>query len=147
MFSHLQESRAPSYIKVIWEGKYHTSKCPLPSLLLPRNFIPWAWSHIVWNIVVVSHVSCPDCVLSQLLVHSPPSHWQAEKSLTAQQQLKYQCISKILVTLLAKHSTILATRKNTQAQPKPGQHRQCFCVHVYIYFSFVSYIDSLITGN
>ena len=53
VFSHLQESRAPSRVMGSWEDKHHNSKHPsLPSS--SPSFIGWAWRHIAWNIPWVS---------------------------------------------------------------------------------------------
>jgi len=79
VFSHLQESRAPSRVTVTWENKLRNSKCPNvpPAPSFSPSFICWAWHHMVWNIPSVRWASCPGCTPSQLLMHSPPSHWQA----------------------------------------------------------------------
>lgn len=53
VFHHLQESRAPSLLKVIWEDKYHPYECSTFCPSFPR-FIHWAWHHMVWNIPLIS---------------------------------------------------------------------------------------------
>ena len=52
VFSHPQESRAPSCVMVTWEDKHHRSEHP-PLSFFP-SFICWAWCHMVWNIPLVS---------------------------------------------------------------------------------------------
>jgi len=73
VFSHLQESRAPSHIMVPWEDKRLHSECP-SFFLLSSGLCCWTWHHMVWNISLVNCASCPTCVPSQLLVHPQPSH-------------------------------------------------------------------------
>ena len=53
IFSHVQESRAPSRVMVTWEVKHHNSEWPrlLPSF---PSFYWWACYHIVWNISLIS---------------------------------------------------------------------------------------------
>lgn len=62
VFSHLQDSTAPSHVTVTWNEKTHHSKCPsLPPSFL--NFVYGAWIHLVWSIPLVcwAHMSrvCP----------------------------------------------------------------------------------------
>lgn len=53
VFSHLQESTAPSHTMVTWENKHHHSKCP-PFLPSSFHFVYWAWCHMVGNIPLFS---------------------------------------------------------------------------------------------
>jgi len=53
VFNHLQESRAPSHITVIWEDKTPSLRMSLPSFFFP-HFYPWAWCRMVWKITLVS---------------------------------------------------------------------------------------------
>jgi len=75
VFANLQKSRAPSYLGVIWEDKCHHSKFPSFLLFLPA-FI--AECDITWHGISLwwTGVSCPSCVLFQLLVHLQPTRWQ-----------------------------------------------------------------------
>jgi len=46
VFSHLQESRAPSHRTVTWEDKCHNSECPPFSLLPPTLY---AEHDVIWH--------------------------------------------------------------------------------------------------
>ena len=101
MFSHSQESRAPSHIMVTWEDTHHNSEHL--ALFFPLSFYCWAWHHTVWNILLVSwgqlswFYPIPD---------SFEPHWQGKarsrKDLacvsTAQQQLEHQCVINSICT-------------------------------------------------
>ena len=69
MFSHPQESRAPSHVTVTWEDKgHHSLHChPLPSSspspLYAEHDVVW-YGISLWSV----GVSCPVCVPSQLPV-------------------------------------------------------------------------------
>lgn len=74
VFSHVQETRAPTHLTVSWEDKCHHSCCmPLfvlsPTLYaehdVPRSGIP------LWSV----GATCSSCVPSQLLVHTWPPLW------------------------------------------------------------------------
>ena len=75
VFSHLQESRAPSYIKVTWEDKHNNARCPsLPSSslsLYTQHDVIW-YGMSLW----LAWVTCPGCVPSQFPVPLQPSGWQ-----------------------------------------------------------------------
>jgi len=62
VFSHLQESRAPSHVTVTWEDKRHYSKSPPPS------------SPMLYMLSTMSYgVECP---FGQLVSAVPPVHPQ-----------------------------------------------------------------------
>ena len=129
VFSHLQESRAPSRVTVTWEDKRHHAQCPPPSFFFPQ-LIYWAWRHMVWNSPLAS--------LGQLswLCPLPAScasgrAWNAKKSLASinitQQQLKHQCVINIILMLNPKHSTIPATKKKINSIPAKTSTPYCMC--------------------
>ena len=74
VFSHLQDSRAPSHVTVIWEDKCHRSEFP-PFILLPPAV--YAECDIIWYGISLWSVgvNCPSCVPSQLFGHPQPPHW------------------------------------------------------------------------
>lgn len=74
VFSHLQESWAPSHITVIWINKHHHSKQLPPLLLLPpasyAEHVSIWYGISLWSL----RVTCPG-VPSQLLLHSHTPCW------------------------------------------------------------------------
>jgi len=88
--SHLQESRAPSGVTVVWEDKRHHSQLPP----LPPSSLSFTDEHdVLWCGISLwsAGVSCPGCVHSQLLLHPQPTHWwstvRSRKGLHAVQTL------------------------------------------------------------
>ena len=84
VFSHLQESRAPSLLMATWETNAITPNI-LPFLLLHSAL--YAEHDVLWSGISLGSVgdSCPSCVPSQLLVPPQPlaggAGWEAEKAL------------------------------------------------------------------
>lgn len=74
VFSHFQESRAPSRITVTWEGKHHHSKHPLLPSSSP-GFICWAWHHTIWNILLLRWGQLCQLCPFPTFVHSQSTHW------------------------------------------------------------------------
>jgi len=74
VFSHPQESRAPSRVTATWEDKHHHSECS-PFLLFAPAFI--AEQDVIWygTSPWSVEVSYPGCVPSQPFVQSQPIHW------------------------------------------------------------------------
>ena len=75
VFSHPQESWAPSCVTVTGEDKHHNAKCPP----LPSSSLSLYTEHdVIWYGIALwlAWVSWPGCVLSQFLVPLQPSHWQ-----------------------------------------------------------------------
>ena len=75
VFSHLQESRAPSRVNG-YLGRQNTMIPNVSSfLLLPPAL--HAEHDVIWSGISLWSAgdSCPGCVASQLLVHPQPPHW------------------------------------------------------------------------
>lgn len=63
------ESKAWARVTTTWGGK-STVPPPFSDILL-------LWCHMVWNTPLATRVCCHGSELSQLLVHSQPTHWQS----------------------------------------------------------------------
>lgn len=70
-------------LMVAWEDRCQYSEhppSPTPLASFPLHFTCWEWCHVVWNFPLVSWISCPHCVPSQLLAHpQPPCWWGGEQ--------------------------------------------------------------------
>lgn len=69
LLSHFQKSRSLAFVTANWDDKCHNSEITPFLLLFPRFFF-YMWCHRVWNIPLVTGISCPRCVAFQLLGHS-----------------------------------------------------------------------------
>jgi len=81
VFSHPQESRAPSHVTVTWEDKHHNFECVPPFCLLPPDL------HAEHDIIQhgaslgSAGLSCPSRVPYQLpMLPQPPHCWGGVRS-------------------------------------------------------------------
>jgi len=119
MFSHHQESRAPSHVMGTWEDKcHHSGRPPIPSCpQLYMSVTPRGLGYPLGRCgSAVPAVSPPSFLCPPSLLVGRPAR-EAEQSLTAHQQLRHQCVINILLILNPNHSTTPATRKKINSVP------------------------------
>lgn len=104
----------PNIIAYLLQASTHPIQKQQLALLLANSPSLYIGHKVLWYGISLCPVwvSCTGCAPSQLLVclHAG-SAWEAEKTLTAQQQLKLQLTISIILSLNPKLSTLLATKK------------------------------------
>ena len=125
VFSHLQDSRAPSCVAVTWEDKRHRSECPpLPSSS-PSSILQSMTSHGLGCPLGQSGSAVP--AVSPPTPCAPPAcslvGWGEEQNSPwlwvspAQQGRKHPCAINTVSSTNPKHSPIPATVKKMNSTP------------------------------
>ena len=129
VFSHLQQSRAPSRIMVTREAKRHHSECPPPSSFIPQLYAlsttSYSTEHPFGQLgSAVLAVPPPSCSCTPSLLAGGVG-WEQERpwlcASTAQRWLKHPGVINAVSSSNPKQSPTLATRKKINSIPaKPS---------------------------
>ena len=115
MFSHLQESRAPSHITVTWKDKRQNSEHPLSSffpqlLLLSKTWYTVGYPFGLLRSAVLA-VSTPNSLCTAILL-TGGAEWDTEKSLTlCRCSWAHWCVIGTVLVANPKHPTRQTTVK------------------------------------
>lgn len=98
LFSYFPGSKASPHVTITWEDECHNHKCS--PFLLFLSFYGWGQHHMIWNIPLVSQVTCPS--------YTPPYLLPTFSLITVREE-RGKRENSVKVLLINNQNTVLST--------------------------------------